>query len=272
MIFRASAIGSIAQEILEKKETFYVHSIFKKGFNIINEKKELIFIGTDDNGTFPFGILVDKQTRDALLAKMKQQQYLKVSSNTIYIDSATQLIWKVNLLNSFKAYTSEKVNQLSTCVEAYDFSEYEHGQFNSEYLKQFMCVLERGSAKECERYYRYIIGRGQGLTPTGDDILTGMLFIHFIKPYIRKDNLLILNQLLSETLTTIVSETFLKCAQKGLFSSKIAVLQTEPTPYHIDRLIKVGSSSGKDTLYGAFVALTLRSGTYGKACSTRFRW
>jgi hypothetical protein len=263
VIYRALAIGGIAQEILEERETFYVHSIFKKGFNIVNHRQELIFIGTDDNGTFPFGIQIDAQTRDQLLGKVHQQQTIKVSANTIYIDAECQLVWKVKQLASFEAHMSDQVTQLRSCVAKYDFSEYEQGDFNSSYLRRFIYALAHGSSEEVERYYRFIIGRGQGLTPTGDDILTGMLFIHFINPYIRNHNLIILKQLLRETLTTLVSETFLKCAQKGLFSSKISVLQTEPTPDNIDRLIQVGSSSGKDTLYGVFVALTLRSGTYG---------
>ena len=186
-----------------------------------------------------------------------------MSANTIYIDAECQLVWKVKQLASFEAHMSDQVAQLRSCVAKYDFSEYEQGDFNSSYLRRFIYALAHGSSEEVERYYRFIIGRGQGLTPTGDDILTGMLFIHFINPYIRNHNLIILKQLLRETLTTLVSETFLKCAQKGLFSSKISVLQTEPTPDNIDRLIQVGSSSGKDTLYGVFVALTLRSGTYG---------
>ncbi|MDI5788647.1 DUF2877 domain-containing protein [Bacillus licheniformis] len=31
-----------------------------------------------------------------------------------------------------------------------------------------------------EEELRYFIGRGQGLTPTGDDILVGILYGHFI--------------------------------------------------------------------------------------------
>lgn len=263
MIFRALSIGNIAQEILEERETFYVHSIFNKGFNIVNHRQELIFIGTDDNGLFPFGIQVDVQTRNQLLSKIQQQQTIKVSANTIYIDAECQLVWKVKQLNLFKAQVGEQLAKLRTCVAKYDFAEYEQGDFNTGYSRRFIYVLAHGSSEEVEQYYRFIIGRGQGLTPTGDDILTGMLFVHFINPYIRNHNLIILKQLLRETLTTLVSETFLKCAQKGLFSSKISVLQTEPTPDNIDRLIQVGSSSGKDTLYGVFVALTLRSGTYG---------
>nr|WP_269668802.1 MULTISPECIES: DUF2877 domain-containing protein [Staphylococcus] len=119
-----------------------------------------------------------------------------------------------------------------------------------------MYALEYEDVETIEQYYRYLIGRGEGLTPSGDDILTGMLFIHFTNPYIRKPNLEKLKQLLNESLTTLVGETFLKCAQKGLFSSKISKLQHEPSLENIDRLLKVGSSSGRDTVYGMFVALT----------------
>src|SRR5699024_6616134 len=122
--------------------------------------------------------------------------------------------------------------------------------------------LKDEDVETVEHYYRYLIGRGKGLTPSGDDILTGMLFIHFTDPYIRKPNLEKLTQLLDEPLTTLVGETFLKCAQQGVVRSKISELQHERSLGKIERLLSVGASSGRDTVYGMFVALTSRSETY----------
>ncbi len=94
-------------------------------------------------------------------------------------------------------------------------------------------------------------------------MLTGILFIHFIHPFINNNHLEQLNILLQSSLSTLVGETFLKCAVQGQFSSKISNLQHDPSIKRLDQLLKVGSSSGRDTLYGMYVALTLRSETYG---------
>nr|WP_267959965.1 DUF2877 domain-containing protein [Staphylococcus xylosus] len=125
-----------------------------------------------------------------------------------------------------------------------------------------METLKQEDDKAVESSLRYLIGRGQGLTPSGDDILTGMLFVHFINPFIFDRNLEVLQKLIQEQLTTIVATAFLDSALKKLFSSKILVLQQQPTVYHMNQLLEVGSSSGKDTLYGIFIATTLRSGAY----------
>nr|WP_269669667.1 DUF2877 domain-containing protein [Mammaliicoccus sciuri] len=130
-------------------------------------------------------------------------------------------------------------------------------------MQHVLNALEFGNDEQVEEQYRYLIGRGQGLTPSGDDMLTGILFIHFIHPFINNNHLERLNILLQSSLTTLVGETFLKCAASGQFSSKISNLQHDPSIARLDQLLKVGSSSGRDTLYGMYVALTLRSETYG---------
>lgn len=256
MIFRATAIGDIAKEILENRKTFYVHSIFKKGFNIVNDAQELIFIGTDENGMFPFGILVDQQTKHSLLNEIKLNQQLTIGPNTIHISKTCQLVWHVASLPFKDLVDSVNTDNLKANLSTYDFTMYDDGDFDRQTMSRIMYALEYEDVETIEQYYRYLIGRGEGLTPSGDDILTGMLFIHFTNPYIRKPNLEKLKQLLNESLTTLVGETFLKCAQKGLFSSKISKLQHEPSLENIDRLLKVGLSSGRDTVYGMFVALT----------------
>lgn len=263
MIFHATAIGKIAQEILEKRKSFYVHSIFKKGFNIVSEKQELIFVGSDENGTFPFGIVIDQQTKAQLLKVIDKGQTIKLGPNAIYLNASCQLVWQVEQLPINDWNSTTHIKQFECNIKHYDFSEYHQTDFDYEKMKKFMHLLEYENGETVETYYRHIIGRGQGLTPSGDDILTGMLFVHFIHPYITNRNLEILAHILEKPLTTLVGETFLKCAQKGQFSSKISVLQQDPSLYHMNQLLEVGSTSGKDTLYGMYVALTLRSETYG---------
>ena len=68
-----------------------MHSIFNKGFNIVNDAQELVFIGTDENGMFPFGILIDQQTKQSLLKEIALNQQISIGPNTIYISKRANL-------------------------------------------------------------------------------------------------------------------------------------------------------------------------------------
>ncbi|MCP6565375.1 DUF2877 domain-containing protein, partial [Klebsiella pneumoniae] len=82
------------------------------------------------------------------------------------------------------------------------------GDFNPAKMQSIYDALSNphGDAKT---ELRYLIGRGQGLTPSGDDMLVGMLFVHFIRPFIQPQHLTEIEQLVDEPLTTLVSQTFL---------------------------------------------------------------
>ncbi|MGY0411664.1 DUF2877 domain-containing protein [Staphylococcus xylosus] len=265
MIFYARSIGPIAQEILGQQQTSYVHSIFEKGFNIVNDDQKLIFIGSDENGTFPFGVTVDHQTKKQLLENIAVNQPIKITANAIFITDNCQLVWRNQEVHASKVELNSNSflwPMLHENITTYDFSEYNKGDFSYLKMQSIMETLKQEDDKTVKSSLRYLIGRGQGLTPSGDDILTGMLFVHFMKPFIFDKNLEIIQELIQEQLTTIVATAFLDSALKELFSSKILVLQHQPTVYHMNQLLEIGSSSGKDTLYGIFIATTLRSGTY----------
>ncbi|MCP6606230.1 hypothetical protein NL500_28985, partial [Klebsiella pneumoniae] len=59
MILTAQAIGASASRILNHTTELKVHSCFNKGFNVVDKDDNLIFIGTTENGMFPFGVVVD---------------------------------------------------------------------------------------------------------------------------------------------------------------------------------------------------------------------
>ena len=61
--------------------------------------------------------------------------------------------------------------------------------------------------------------------------------------------------MVDEPLTTLVSQTFLKYAVKRIFSSKLTDLMEDASKSTLEKLLQVGSSSGKDTLYGMSIAL-----------------
>lgn len=253
MILNASAAGKVALDLLRNHETFYVHSIFKKGFNILNDNQDLIFIGTDENGRFPFGLLVDEYTKQIMLSNIKIGQTLFVKHHTLNVNDI-KLNFEVNELNIENDFEQCNITLLREQLNKLSFEEYNESDFSLEQVDELLNMLATESSN-ITKHLRFFIGRGQGLTPTGDDILTGILYVHNLKNFILDEHLKTIETLMHQSLTTVVSEAFLKSAVKGMFSSRITKLQHDASMKSIEELKSVGSSSGMDTLYGIYISL-----------------
>ncbi|MFD1065052.1 DUF2877 domain-containing protein [Oceanobacillus locisalsi] len=254
MMIEASAIGSIALQLLIEGKKFTVHSIFEKGLNIVDDNGELIFLGTNENGTFPFGILLNPQTKQTVKASIEIGDTFIVHNKHLSHNRFDITFHHTKVLPLHTDFESANINKLKENMQQISFESYENTDFELKYASALIQKL-KDSSEKLEDDFRYFIGRGQGLTPTGDDILVGILYGHFINPFIAPNHLETLEKLLKEPLTTIVSQRFLTCAIEGLFSSKITNLQYDASLESLNSLIEVGSSSGKDTLYGICMAL-----------------
>ncbi|WP_054768414.1 DUF2877 domain-containing protein [Lysinibacillus parviboronicapiens] len=254
MILQASAIGSIALQLLKEEKTFTVHSMFEKGLNIVDRNGELIFVGTNENGTFPFGILLDPQTKQTVKTNIRVGDTLIFRNNRLF-HNRFEMVFNVNILPLYMDFEHANINKLIENFKYISFTSYESTDFEPARVLSLINKLH-DPTQNLDEVFRYFIGRGQGLTPTGDDILVGILYGHFLNNFIEFKHLETLRALIKEPLTTIVSQRFLTCAIDGVFSSKITALQHDPSLESMENLIEVGSSSGMDTLYGIYLSLT----------------
>lgn len=107
--------------------------------------------------------------------------------------------------------------------------------------------------------WRWLIGYGPGLTPSGDDMLTGMLAVLYAAGLSAKLRYFLLPTEQLVPLTTSVSCSYLNSARVGEFSTPlqkvIRGLQSGRDPHFaIRRLLAVGHSSGADILLGIAIA------------------
>lgn len=125
------------------------------------------------------------------------------------------------------------------------------------YKKLSSIILGSGSIKE-------LLGLGIGLTPTGDDFIVG--YLSALEAELIEDKLDIrdsLGQINIFKLTTRVSALHVKGAFNHSFNGKIVNLYNtigndfEKYTKSAKQLIKIGSSSGLDTLSGIYFALTI---------------
>ena len=116
---------------------------------------------------------------------------------------------------------------------------------------------------------RYFLGRGMGLTPSGDDLLVGLLSID--SGYSLLDNrfrTILLELLETKSLTTIVSETYLRYAAQHKYSTTIVSFVGELNEHYTGSQIKVdfkniltnGSTSGLDTMTGMLFGILKEKG------------
>lgn len=254
MIYESSAIGEVALSLLKTNKAMRVHSIFNNGFNIVNDKNDLIFIGTDKNGYFPFGITINKYTMHYIKETLQVGDVLKT-------DAASLQHNDFMLINrNAEVYLYCKVSESSTdaikdVVSSYDFSSYSSGDFSREKLNSILLDLTDSDA---DFPLAYLVGRGQGLTPSGDDIITGILYINCLEPFIAEKHLSSLSAYIRGSVTTIVSENFIRLALGGIFSRRITDIGKTPDKETVDALLELGSSSGRDTLYGIYMTLNRR--------------
>ena len=254
MIYEASAIVEIALSLLKNNQRMRVHSIFTNGFNIVNDNNDLIFIGTDKNGYFPFGITINKYTMHHIRESLQTGDLLKTDTGAINHHD-----FMLNLKHA-ETFMYNKVSTQNTAavkhaVKHYDFSGYNSGDFSSDILSRI--ITDLGNS-EAAFPLGYLVGRGQGLTPSGDDMITGILYVHCLEPFIAGKHLETLSSYIRENVTTIVSESFIRLALDGIFSRRITDIGDSPGTDSMDALLELGSSSGRDTLYGIYMTLNRR--------------
>jgi hypothetical protein len=112
-----------------------------------------------------------------------------------------------------------------------------------------------------------LVGRGDGLTPLGDDVLCGWLALHRAAGHATPEVDTAVRSLLSRT--TLLSATLLECALHGevlpQFAAYVAAIGTRDEPDRAAALAAVGHTSGAGLLHGALLALTELDHTNGVA-------
>lgn len=131
-------------------------------------------------------------------------------------------------------------------------------------LSEFSKALKCNDTELMMTFFLSLEGAGRGLTPAADDAIVGVLAGYLLSLSLEKktDAYLetvgpILSHLCREKRTTGVSIKYLKCACRGAFSQDLCRLirilsgemQGDMKPF-LERIRKVGHSSGMDMLYG----------------------
>ncbi|WP_180968202.1 DUF2877 domain-containing protein [Cytobacillus massiliigabonensis] len=252
----------------------------------------MFFIGTDKNGKLPFGIHLQKEAVQKLLSSIQTPaavQWDEVTKQLTFETGNIAVNFKKGIpYSNIVQYPKNEITaqHLEAFIKTLAAEgertglDLEINQFLLEYLRiqkeqsappantievyRLLMAISSQDQSEIDRAVRYFLGRGRGLTPSGDDHLVGLLAIHTITGICSPLFLRTIQEiLLHESITTDIGREYLLYALKGAFSSTIVNIlncltdrkRTEEIEKQLSQLLTVGHSSGIDTAFGLLIGL-----------------
>lgn len=296
-VFVAEVSQAVVLHILNDKLTGVVHSTFTNSFNIIFDN-EIIHIGATEKGIAPFGIGMsgidaqrltkkvsigepvswDKDSQKIVfnhLTSLSLQNVILANHSlhhsaynaTILQDNLT-LIGNILLQKNWQTGLVQTDDEKREIIHSLIFET----DFNQNYPAllevEKMLLFARGGELtnvDTDSMFDYWIGRGPGLTPSGDDLTTGVCamlsildgantdFLEALKVYLAKHG---------EKRTTQVSLAYLTYAANNEYHSHLVelskrLLKRESTELLValEKVRELGHTSGTDTLIGILLGI-----------------
>lgn len=261
------------QEILAEKN--YVQSIFEHGINI-KAKSRLLFIGTSERGELPYAIHLERP-------ELKKLQGIRLGDPFFYKTSGYAFVGSSYVIDVTRA---RRYSSLLSAVELVGIREllylleeilmrndwtgfdlftrhllFEDPSFVSGLREA--CTTE--NPEEIDSALRKVMGRGKGLTPSGDDLLLGMLWVNALRKFLHAEFLDRLQLLVQkDDLTTQVSKSYLQSALEGRYHALLLSLaqalvnkDSSQMSANVVKLKKIGHTSGADMLSGIALGIDI---------------
>ncbi|WP_410772444.1 DUF2877 domain-containing protein [Fontibacillus sp. BL9] len=266
-----------------------VQSIFANGLNI-SFGKYLVFVGTEYGNGVPFGIHIESYLYDRLVAETFIGEEVEWSSDRKLLSFANCNVHiHILLMNEFNcrlelragpdhqlAGWAPRMRELALRMDKEpglglslaDALSLTDGREGNSVLERNLLTLSNTMKAPHQAMdtdlVKYFIGRGQGLTPSGDDFLVGIMAVEHLLGRAGSGVSQAIREISRElpSLTTQVSANYYYNASEGFFSTVIldmlAALLNEPEfdfEECAEALLNVGSRSGIDTYYGLLFAI-----------------
>jgi len=292
---RGQVASTLVIPVMDQIQIGTVHSVFNNSFNLIFAER-LIHIGASENGLSPFGIGINSIDAKRLCAVLKQNMKAAWNQETEQLQLETGHVIslaEVELQDLALAANEEPdLHQLSVFAKQAVGHLMKHG-----HLAGLLSTLEEQAAvlgylvddvKDAtfplleplhqleqlakgdpdiipQKVYDYWIGRGPGLTPSGDDMLTGLLASFELQGRLSLELRASLKTYLETQglkRTTPVACEYLLYALRGFFHHSIQGLckafSGNSAEYFQQALLEmeqIGHTSGIDTIIGMLLGL-----------------
>ena len=131
------------------------------------------------------------------------------------------------------------------------------------YLENLIVAFESCDGEKIRISTEKLLGLGQGLTPSADDVLLGMLYVFRALPQTHTEQTALFQKTIAQQCdqrTNQISAAYLKAIMEGApFEQMELVFQRMCAQKKLDiqNLIQIGSSSGSEMLLGMLIALRI---------------
>ncbi len=260
--------SNMLRSFVENEQSGIIDSIFQHSFNI--QFQNLYFhIGNYSGGLSVLGITVNSTELNEILDNISLDDLVIYKNNVLKIYSSNK-IFQIDLLDLEEVNLNiPKVNlSLSECVVVRDsFKELKIrskiglDDISLNYIIPRFNRIDDLNNSDLRQLIGYMLGRGKGLTPSGDDMLVG-----FSSVLISSGNELtsrwlgVLNSF-SKFGTTKVSTAYLEAVKNGYISKDIKKLMLNmkndksEVIHGMQDVLQMGHTSGADTLFGMNLAI-----------------
>lgn len=261
----------LSLSIPEGRHMGKVHSVFRNSFNI-ELNGQLINISRIGMSLSAHGCVIDSEQMEMILKSIRPGDIVRLNNSvysiytkqlTINVDTSkfTEVdlsipdlsdqyidIEKTSVYQALKMISLE--NEIGLEID-------ERTQVNLNCLER----LHRCETPQLNNAVNFLIGRGKGLTPSGDDLLVGYALTR--KVVLRDSHIeTVMKACLNDRRTTDISEAYYKAYLEGFVSSHLRQLmelleslQLEEAKKLIYAIGQYGHTSGYDSLYGCYLGL-----------------
>lgn len=244
-----------------------IHSKFQNSFNI-KISDYLVHVNAEENPVSSYGIKLEREKFNKIIESISVGDIVTIKSNVIFIYSSSGEIFQIDtrklILIDLKIHQIElsdsRLKLILQELQGVNFKD-NIGLPSDKLTKKKLSYLVNPNtgSKDLKNVAKYLIGRGLGLTPSGDDCLFGFFFIlklfnisdftldNFIYKYALKH-------------TTDISIAYFRLLGMGYiseyyksFSKAVKEENDNNLRDSIKKIIKIGCTSGHDGLLGIFL-------------------
>lgn len=274
----AKTISIQLLEQLKEGETYKIHSRFSHGLNL-EVGGRLSFIGNKEDEILPYGILLPKEEL-VKLDSLKSNESFLWKNGTFFMENGClntkQVRGYSNTLPVFSNYGEEikrvenkkemmdrfSYPELDTRITGFSESIRQAGSMEEDRKKELARAVVTGEG--LEDVLPKWIGAGVGLTPSGDDYLTGILIANSLYGFASFKFIEEVKKYLEEGYTTDIGKNQLLCAIEGLFGSSWigflkAFVETDELEMKTNfyKILSYGHTSGSDMFAGFCMGLNI---------------
>lgn len=254
-------------KVLKEEKEFKVHSAFKNTINLISEQEHFFTIGKKGFLSPGYNILIVENFNELFSNLIHSHESIyfkdqKLLSKQLEINFKEIQLWtskkrkeikKESIRSSIKIIKHKMLSLEENHWMNYFIYEGKHLSNSFVYKKYNEFIEDRSK-------YKDLIGLGEGLTPAGDDFLTGILIAEFAmeETLILKDSNFLANikkqtNMISFAMIQLVYHGKLKQDYMDLINS----IGEDTFEQNIHKVLDFGATSGKHIMTGFVIGLEL---------------